>query len=143
MQTMKQFVTQEVRAMEDRNKFKVWNKKKKEWVSDRVFLANDNQAIYIPSQDREVNENTHYIVWCTGIEAKYRDFIYEGDIVKVYNKKYLINWQNCMFRAKCLEKNNYFTQPLHLLGDSQNDFKDDEPIIIIGNKYENPESLKN
>lgn len=138
--------------MQDRYKFKIWDKTEKKFLpldskteNTDSWISIDNTGVYLVERDNardvafftDITEDV-IIVQCTGLKDKNGNLIYEGDIVKgtcgVYwglmVVEYLENRASFIYRRL-----NGKYHPLPILGECN--FKE-----LIGNIYENPELLE-
>lgn len=137
--------------MNDRFKFRVWCKERKEWKKDQVAITNkENYIINFSDQNltrvTDIDPIQHEINFCTGLKDKNGKLIYEGDIVE-FNSDFngrirgivYFDEMGLQIKAKLFYSSN-FSLPY-----ADRDFKyfsDKYFIKVIGNKYENPELLK-
>ena len=137
--------------MNDRFKFRVWCKERKEWEKDQVAITNkENYIINFSDQNltrvTDIDPIQHEINFCTGLKDKNDKLIYEGDIVEFssdFNGRIrgivYYDEMGLQIKAKLFCSSN-FSLPY-----ADRDFKyfyDQYFIKVIGNKYENPELLK-
>ena len=155
--------------MNDRFKFRVWNKEDKKMCEaegvygytdentngGEVFVKGYKTSFYFPEEVE--------VMQCTGLKDKNGKLIYEGDIVNVkidgLNKSYIpkvVVWdrkewqlkqynknfkQNCSAcEVKTKQKCQYCSQYFQTTGHTN--FKDFYNNEVIGNIYENPELLQ-
>ena len=137
--------------MEDRFKFRVWDKKERRFWEDCV-INNDGQLFrYNHLDEMHVQFMEYYTIQqCTGLKDKNGKLIFEGDIVNFQNKN--------MHKPELLGRVQYdmdrmcwcFSDNLspNSYGLPCSDHFDDgiateAHLEIIGNIFENPELLEN
>ena len=118
--------------MEDRFKFRVWNREnKKIYTWKDITDKKGNCSLYWCMLQVQNNEKNNILMQCTGVKDKNGRFIYEGDIVErdhVQGKKQgvvVFDKEALQFRATNM---------------SLYSFK--HRSVVIGNIYENPELLE-
>ena len=114
--------------MNDRFKFRVWDKQGKEYTKDEAYLfcrsINDDPDRYIVEQ-------------CTGLKDANGKLIYEGDIIFINGEKWRVIWndEDCAFFFS--NSKEVYHQPIfpdfYMMTD---DFE------VIGNIHENAELMK-
>ena len=128
--------------MQDRFKFRVWNKENKK-LYDWDFLEKtkgENTFFWVMHQAQNDCKN-NILMQCTGLKDKNGKLIYEGDIVK----------DKCSEAVATIEYLPYtFSLMAHIRG--MDDYLPLEdicyalevatPFEVIGNIYENPELLE-
>ncbi len=138
--------------MQDRYKFKIWDKTEKKFLpldskteNTDSWISIDNTGVYLVERDNardvafftDITEDV-IILQCTGRCDDKKQLIYEGDIVNghcgVYWMKMLVIWDeiSAAFYFKKLDKKGKLLP-----------FVSDPTFVeIIGNRYENPELLE-
>jgi len=119
--------------MADRDKFKVWDKEKKEWVKypTDICINLDGDVVELTEMFVEISVSDDFkLVRCTGIELENSDLLYQGDIV------YIAGTGNCKVVWSESDASWGF--------EDKDDFYDYQSCIEdleykIGNIYSNPE----
>lgn len=129
------------RAWVDRYEYMIYSGQHKE-LEGLTFNNDGAITIHEGDGDQEYNsENTHLMQF-TGLFDKNGKEIYEGDIVKVFNKGYMVN-DNCIvnwgkkshgWSLKCAIDDKWIKVKYYGLGNSKD-------IEIIGNIHQNKELL--
>ena len=122
--------------MNDRFKFRVWDKQGKEYTKDEAYLFSDG---YLYVCGRSINDDPdRYIVeQCTGLKDANGKLIYEGDIIFINGEKWRVIWndEDCAFFFS--NSKEVYHQPIfpdfYMMTD---DFE------VIGNIHENAELMK-
>jgi len=116
-------------------KFRVWNKKEKDWCDGHYLLSQDGEMFFATSyecvtvSDYEMRDLV--LMGCTEIEDVHGKDVYEGDIVGIYSGNM---WMEGVIRYD-KELGAYKIQPYHQSLDEFN-------MEVIGNIYENPELVE-
>lgn len=123
--------------MNDRFKFRAWDKKDKIMWSVKQILCSRmmTEEFFNP-------ENENFIrMQCTGLRDKNGKLIYEGDILSLYgfNKKQNEEMERSVVKWDYQEASYYFGSVTSYNEDNSS-FSN---IEIIGNIYENPELKEN
>lgn len=136
--------------MNDRFKFRVWNKQSNNYIKEKMFYIDkfgelfkyekSKSTIYINAPYVMCLCGNNYIIeQCTGLKDKNDKLIYEGDILKITDQMidYIVEvkWNEGMF---CYE----------ITPNSANlvffDLTDNETTVeVIGNEHENADLLEN
>ena len=126
--------------MNDRFKFRVWNKARKGYIEPpepTPLLQADGLLAYFTNHP-EYMEN-YDVQFCTGLKDKNGTLIYEGDIFYKKGTKNLqgkkinstVIWDRMYAQFNISDENGFHRLP----SNSKN-------IEVIGNRYENPELLQ-
>lgn len=139
--------------MQDRLKYRVWDKRKNNYIEDFVFnFINKSPYITVEYFDNEYaythtfEEDEIIIEQCIGLKDKNDKLIYEGDIVKdEHDRKYIVKFGKHTVtipvgyvngETECLGwylDNGYLSYHLN----------PDDDYLIIGNIHENEDLLEN
>lgn len=120
--------------MQDRFKFKIWDKEQKRFFSFDDFKKYEVEFNFDPDTNEvlcEYNDARYVVIQCTGLKDKTGKLIYEGDIVIQHQTVYSVNWSEGSF---CFLNINYVNFTVDSVAP--------ERQVIIGNIYENPELLE-
>lgn len=152
--------------MQDRYKFKIWDKTEKKFLpldskteNTDSWISIDNTGVYLVERDNardvafftDITEDV-IILQCTGLKDKNDKLIYEGDIVKYFcPAEYCSDGlHKC---PECYSGENgsvYYDEDLAMYeyrsksdeGPLTDNINTEEDLEIIGNIYENPELLE-
>lgn len=127
--------------MNDRFKFRCWDKENKKMYNDLTSCPNDIEVTSINDVFQEyLNDEKNILMQCTGLKDKNGKLIYEGDIINIWCKNLTKNQNSevkfCKERAAFTY--DYFTDYGNIVPCTMEKTK----IEVIGNIYENPELLK-
>ena len=155
--------------LEDRFKFKIWDKTKKkflplEYKSEKTdsWIILDNTGVYLVERDnaRDVAFFTDItddviILQCTGLRDKNGKEIYEGDILNLYvsskklyryQVKYEIGSFMLVSQDEIFDFPNVWNDNVYPLSQLYFEYQNEENYIeqceVVGNIYENPELLE-
>lgn len=132
--------------MQDRFKFRAWNTVTQEMKEVTQLTLDKGQTASMCEVKGKITVHAEYqphiiLMQCTGIKDKNKNFVYEGDIVKLFDEVKLDDEDFEIYEIRfmqefcgfCLYSKNFVS-----------DFGGLHPtdIEVIGNKYENPELLK-
>ncbi|MDE6138561.1 MAG: YopX family protein [Candidatus Gastranaerophilales bacterium] len=140
--------------MQDRFKFRVWNKlanvmtynvcfgnfelKTGETMSNKIdWIGVDynKPETFICFKDTLIKDLE--LMQCTGLKDKNGKLIYEGDFVKCGKFIYRVAYDNIKFASFVLIRTNELEMFKHYFGEAV----DSEDVEIIGNIYETPDLL--
>jgi len=131
-------------------KFKVWDKKRKEFTDEQdgaelIFMLEDNELGYISewangTSHPTVDKNRFEMLQFTGLKDKNGKYIYEGDILREplntlklkYGFNYSVVFDYGEFVAKTRRDSTTLVLKSHRFFECE----------VIGNIYENPKLLK-
>lgn len=123
--------------MNDRFKFRVWDKEKNEMECDLYDEPGDMQISCINEVFKDYLSNNRYIVeQCTGLKDKNGKSIYDGDILQDGEQKIKVVFDE---ERHCFMFEYQYTRaykPISCLDVLEGDFE------IIGNIHENPDLLE-
>lgn len=127
--------------MQDRFKFRVWNKEKNEMEYDLYDSPGDIEVSCINEVFKNyLSDDRNIVEQCTGLKDKKDKLIYEGDILNSLYKDdgcrglYVVVWSN---GSLCVKKVGNHQQTF--VNISLNDLTRCE---VIGNIHENPDLLE-
>lgn len=122
--------------MNDRFKFRVWNKEQQilHYGAERAYDDMRGDPIIYACCFGELLDNDNYIVeQCTGLKDKNGNLIYEGDIIKdMFGHKFAIKWnqEDVMFDGSILCYDPEYSDRFDLYVGATDD------VEIIGNIHE-------
>ena len=137
--------------MKDRFKFKHWDKQIKQMRYGDIQLGYNGQPFVITDNKEKPVEDIKDVVTlqCTGLKDKNGKLIYEGDILKTANGVGIVSYfeSTASYKlATLMPSGDYgFTRLSIHITDTWYYLEDWnlEEQYVIGNKFENPELLKN
>lgn len=119
--------------MNDRFRFRAWNKKEKIMYYDAEqtydFLFGRPKAIPCDNFEGLLWDEDFVVEQCTGIKDKNGKLIYEGDVIRVEDNNCSVSWDN--------ENARY-----EVSGYGEIAYLNYYDIEVIGNIHENPEFLE-
>ena len=123
--------------MNDRFNFRCWDKENKKFLHDLSFDISSNGTLILNcgiegKKFINLNDNNRYIlIQSTGLKDKNGKLIYEGDILKdKYGALHPISWN----------VKGFYEADTFAVAGFYNAIQED--MEVIGNKFENPELLK-
>ena len=132
------------------NEFKLWDIKNKQMIEDCVFI-DENGNLYKVSDDiqetphteiEQLDKSNFIVLEYTGFRDRHHNKIYRGDIVewKTTIKELSTNETVLLEDVHHVEKHE---SGLWVMSTIENVlFGEHESVLVIGNIYQNPESLK-
>ena len=129
--------------MNDRFKFRIWDKKTKEMFNDIFSFCGDKNDVASVNEILSQNalDNNNILMQSTGLRDKNGTLIYEGDILGGIYENLYIHWcDKCMqFQIKAFDYGCMACE-----GDVHwaEIVEDNNKLEIIGNIYENKELLE-
>lgn len=122
--------------MNDRFKFRVWDKCKNEILSTQTFRIYQEPEFIYRSDDGYMyfsyDKDRYDIMQCTGLKDRNGKLIYEGDVLQENWHKYILEWANGAYVIKDIKRGTsyMFTSGMCI-----------HKSEVIGNIYENKELL--
>ena len=123
--------------MNDRFKFRVWNKQQNRFhLSFNCDISANGTLILsqgIRGKEYIIDDDNFVIQQCTGLKDKNGKLIYEGDILQENWHKYILEWANGAYVIKDIKRGTsyMFTSGMCI-----------HKSEVIGNIYENEDLLK-
>lgn len=155
--------------MQDRYKFKIWDKTKKKFLpldykteNTDSWISIDNTGVYLVERDNardvafftDITEDV-IILQCTGLSDKNGKEIYDGDILNLYvsskklyryQVKYEIGSFMLVSQDEIFDFKNVWNDNVYPLSQLYFEYQNEENCIdqceVVGNIYENPELLE-
>lgn len=155
--------------MQDRYKFKIWDKTEKKFLpldykteNTDSWISIDNTGVYLVERDNardvafftDITEDV-IILQCTGLSDKNGKEIYDGDILNLYvsskklyryQVKYEIGSFMLVSKDEIFDFKNVWNDNVHPLSQLYFEYQNEENCIdqceVVGNIYENPELLE-
>ena len=119
-------------------KFRAWDKKIQQFIDAKEIVINDGKVFrnWRDYEDYIQDDNTIELVWFTGLVDKAGTDIFEGDIIQCTNHSVKKNGLVMMEQGMCNWE--YKLGAVSWLWDVIGRWKG----TVIGNRFENPELLK-
>ena len=120
--------------MQDRFKFRVWNKEQQKlYFWEDLEKSKGDNSFYWCMLQAQNDEKNNILMQCTGLKDKNGKLIYEGDILQENWHKYILEWGNGAYVIKDIKTGTsyMFTSGLCI-----------EKSEVIGNIYENIDLLE-
>lgn len=122
--------------MNDRFKFRVWDKSAEQYVPRSQFILLSDGTLIQEIGGEEVIWESTQPEFCTGLKDKNGKLIYEGDVVQMSypyssQNKYIVKWGDCCWE---LWLKNGFVYVIYE--------KMSQSMEVIGNIHENADLLK-
>lgn len=126
--------------MNDRFRFRAWNKEEKKMyydAQDTYDYMTGNPVIFAESFGcLLINDEEWEVEQCTGLKDKNGNLIYEGDIIKdEFCRRFTIVWseEDCMFEGRVIYRDPEYSDRFDLYKGATDDCE------IIGNIHEQAE----
>lgn len=146
--------------MEERLRFKVWNKRLKKMYDVRSMSYYKNQIVRIEVCEKYENGESDILIFdeyermidecvllqCTGMKDDNNILIYEGDIIEIWkmagniHKNMFVKWRDSQSSFRLYDMT--FATPQKIPYGDKRSMGAVTSMIIIGNIYENPELLE-
>ena len=122
--------------MNDRFKFRVWNKENNKYEDDLYYEAGDLQVNCVNKIFEEYISDGCIVEQCTGLKDKNGKLIYEGDIIdcKPFYTKRKVIW---------IDKDCRFNISSSIRVNDAGYERETEIMEVIGNIHENADLLEN
>lgn len=144
--------------MQDRFKFRIWDKEQNKYFSFEDFKRFDVEFNFDPTTNEvvcEYDKNRYIVLSSTGLKDKNGKLIYEGDVLDLYvsskklyryEVKYEIGSFMLVSQDEIFDFPNVWNDYVYPLSQLYYEYQNEENCIdeceVIGNIYENPELLE-
>lgn len=117
-------------------KFRSWDRVNKILTYNPINAINfENQILLNDGKFYDIDKTDYILMQYTGLKDANGKEIYEGDVVKIENYKYVIDYQDGSFGATWLQDDSVWYS-------CATSFFEERECVVIGNIYKNPELKK-